>query len=45
MITNTLRGRNTKREIRKEKILTILVTNEDKELLDWHISEVTGLGC
>ncbi|MCE4608941.1 MAG: hypothetical protein F7C36_00980 [Desulfurococcales archaeon] len=45
MITNTLRGKTTKRELRKEKTLTIIVTKEDKELLDWHIAEITGLGC
>ncbi|MEB3788442.1 MAG: hypothetical protein GSR72_00945 [Desulfurococcales archaeon] len=45
MITNTLRGKTAKREIRREEKLTIIVTKDDKELLDWHIAEVTGLGC
>ncbi|MEB3765968.1 MAG: hypothetical protein GSR77_07395 [Desulfurococcales archaeon] len=45
MITNTLRGKTPKSELRKEKTLTIIVTKEDKELLDWHIAEITGLGC
>lgn len=45
MITNTLREKTTKREIRREKTLTIVVTKEDKELLDWLIAELTGLGC